>query len=127
MKKKGFTLIELMVAISILVILSAVMASKVTGYTIKAKKVKQLTYAKVMVHTVDTYNMDKEGTSRIAESDNLKTLITNSTTLKDELTSYIDIPNTNNVEGYDVYANWTVAEMRNYSDNNVYPTVGKYH
>lgn len=126
-KKKGFTLVELLVVITIIAILTASFAPKVTGYVTKAKKVKQLTYAKILTQVVDTYNMDKEGTSRIGESDKLITLINNNTTIRDEMSLYMDIPNSNNIEGYDVYANWTVAEMRNYADNNIYPATGKYH
>lgn len=44
--KKGFTLIELMVTLSIMAILSSIAVPRITGYVEKAKKTKAITIGK---------------------------------------------------------------------------------
>lgn len=58
-RKKGFTLIELIAVIAILVILGAILVPNVLGYRKKAEKSNIQTSAKTLIKAIDTYNSDK--------------------------------------------------------------------
>ncbi len=58
-RKKGFTLIELIVVIAILGILAAVLIPKFTGFTDKAKKTQALTDAKQFATAMDSLYAEK--------------------------------------------------------------------
>lgn len=62
-KKKGFTLIELIAVIAILVILGAILVPNVLGYRKKAEKSNIQASAKTIVSAIDTYNSDKDALS----------------------------------------------------------------
>lgn len=59
-KKKGFTLIEVIVVIAILAILGAILVPNVLGYRQKAEKSNIQTSAKTIVSAIDAYNADKD-------------------------------------------------------------------
>lgn len=58
-KKKGFTLIELIVVIAILGILAAVLIPKFGGFTERAKKTQALTDAKQFATAMDALEAEK--------------------------------------------------------------------
>lgn len=58
-KKKGFTLIELIVVIAILGILAAVLIPKFTGFTKKANSTQALVDAKQFATAMDSLNAEK--------------------------------------------------------------------
>lgn len=60
-QKKGFTLIELIAVIAILVILGAILVPNVLGYRKKAQKSNIQASAKTLIKAIDTYNSDKNG------------------------------------------------------------------
>lgn len=62
-KKKGFTLIELIAVIAILAILGLILVPNVLAYRKKAEKANIETSAKTVLHAIDAYNADKDGTS----------------------------------------------------------------
>lgn len=62
-RKKGFTLIELIAVIAILVILGAILVPNVLGYRKKAEKANIQTSAKTIISAIDTYNADKDALS----------------------------------------------------------------
>lgn len=62
-KQKGFTLIELIAVIAILVILGAILVPNVLGYRKKAQKSNIQTSAKTLIKAIDTYNSDKNDLS----------------------------------------------------------------
>lgn len=57
-KKKGFTLIELIAVIAILAILGAILVPRITGYRTKAKKSNYQSSAKVIINATKAYNAD---------------------------------------------------------------------
>lgn len=59
MKKKGFTLIELIVVIAILGILAAVLIPKFTGFQDKARNTQAITDAKQIATAIDSINAEK--------------------------------------------------------------------
>lgn len=59
MKKKAFTLIELIAAIAILSVLAVVIAPKVQGYKQMAKKSNFRSDAKIITNAVTAYNSDR--------------------------------------------------------------------
>ncbi len=58
-KKKGFTLIELIVVIAILGILAAVLIPRFTGFTEKARATQAMTDAKQFATAMDTLEAEK--------------------------------------------------------------------
>ena len=62
-KKKGFTLIEVIVVIAILAILGAILVPNVLGYRARAEKSNIQTSAKTIVSSIETYNADKDDAS----------------------------------------------------------------
>lgn len=85
-KKKGFTLIELIIVIAILAILGAILVPQITGYTNKAKKSKAAADATTVCHAVATYNAD--AATPLTDSDSLVDASGNSiTALTDTLGS----------------------------------------
>lgn len=61
-KKKGFTLIELIAVIAILAILGVILVPKVSGYSAKASKSKDLANAKMLIQALEMYNSDHPDT-----------------------------------------------------------------
>ncbi|WP_251859474.1 type II secretion system protein [Clostridium sp. Marseille-Q2269] len=60
-KKKGFTLIELMVVISIILILASFLVPKLTAYKDKAKDTKAINTGKqIQVAAINSYNENNE-------------------------------------------------------------------
>jgi prepilin-type N-terminal cleavage/methylation domain-containing protein len=59
MKKKGFTLTELISVIAILAILGAVLVPRIPGYQAKAKRSRLQHSARNILHAVQAYNSDK--------------------------------------------------------------------
>ena len=66
-KKKGFTLIELIVVICIIVILASVLIPQISGYVREAKKIKVLDQSRSVVMAVESYNL--KSTEKIKDSD----------------------------------------------------------
>ncbi|WP_434296635.1 type II secretion system protein [Clostridium sporogenes] len=68
-KKKGFTLIELMVIISIILVLASFLVPKLTAYKDKAKDTKAINTGKqIQVAAINSYNENNESFN----SNNLK-------------------------------------------------------
>lgn len=59
-KKKGFTLMELIIVIAIIGILASIIYPGFISYTEKARLTKAIQDAKAFVAAVDTYNADQE-------------------------------------------------------------------
>ena len=74
MKKKGFTLIELIAVIAILGILAVVLIPNIIGYTNKAKISKAQSDAGIIVRAIDTYEAET------SEADPTTTLVSQSPT-----------------------------------------------
>ena len=56
-KKAGFTLIELIAVIAIIIILSGVLLPKVIGYVQEAKKLKVVDQCRKVVMATESYNL----------------------------------------------------------------------
>lgn len=80
-KKKGFTLIELIIVIAILAILGAILVPQITGYSLKAKKSKATSDATTICHAIAAYSADAD--TAIAETTDLNG--TDGTTIVDAL------------------------------------------
>lgn len=122
-KSKGFTLIEVMVVIFIIIILASLFVPKVTGYIEKGGMAKQLSYAKSVATAVDNFNMWQGIDEQIGETAVISGL---TDTQKTELAKYIEVPTAKEKEEYDVYTKWTVKQMRDYCKSKIYPTEGMY-
>lgn len=69
-KKKGFTLMELIIVIAIIGILASIIYPGFLAYTEKAKLTRAIQDAKTLVAAVDTYNSEQEADA-ITEETNL--------------------------------------------------------
>jgi type IV pilus assembly protein PilA len=58
-KMKGFTIIELVAVIAIILIMAAMIVPKVTGYTQTANNTKYLVDARTIAQAVEIYNAEK--------------------------------------------------------------------
>jgi len=81
MRKKAFTLIELIAVIAILAILGAVLVPKITGYTQFAKRSNYRSSAKVIVNAVQAYNAGNSN-NVIAVTDKFGDNVTNLALMK---------------------------------------------
>jgi prepilin-type N-terminal cleavage/methylation domain-containing protein len=83
MKKRGFTLIELIAVIAILAILGFVLVPRIGGYQARARKSQLQHSARNIIHAVQTYNADKKdrssvdivATERVVDSDKVEDII----------------------------------------------------
>lgn len=73
-KKRGFTLIEVMVVISIIVLLAGVMLPKITGYVEEVKKTEVVNQARNVMMAVETVNIKRSGT--VDGSDTVSQVVT---------------------------------------------------
>ena len=58
-KKKGFTLIELIVVIAILAVLALIIVPKITGYVANAKSARVQADAKIVQQAIEVYNANQ--------------------------------------------------------------------
>ena len=79
-KKKGFTLIELVVVMCIIGILASALIPQISGYITEAKKLKVLDQSRSVVMAVESYNLKNK--SKITQNTTIKTLMSNSGVLK---------------------------------------------
>jgi len=87
-KKKGFTLIELMVVISIILVLASFLVPKLTAYKDKAKDTKAINTGKqIQVAAINSYNENNESFN----SNNLKEDIETFTGIKENYIVQIDL------------------------------------
>lgn len=59
MKRKGFTLIEIIAVIAILAILGAILVPRISGYQARAKRSRLQYSARNILHIIQVYNSDK--------------------------------------------------------------------
>ncbi|WDC83773.1 prepilin-type N-terminal cleavage/methylation domain-containing protein [Caloramator sp. mosi_1] len=64
-KKKGFTLIEVIVAIAIIGILAATLIPEVTSYTVSANNTKLRAEARMLLNAIELYNASVQGTDLV--------------------------------------------------------------
>jgi len=79
-KKKGFTLIELIVVIAILGILAAVLIPRFGGFTEKARKTQALTDAKQIATAIDSFYAENDSWPTSDDLDEILTTAFGSTT-----------------------------------------------
>lgn len=97
-KKAGFTLIELIAVIAIIIILSGVLLPKVIGYVQEAKKLKVVDQCRKVVMATESYNLryipleknqnvssiiKKDGISKYIQEEEFKNIDITNTTLQD--------------------------------------------
>ena len=73
-KKKGFTLIELVVVMCIIGIIASVLIPQISGYITEAKKLKVLDQSRAVVMAVESYNLTN--TEKIKDSDTVGSIKT---------------------------------------------------
>lgn len=73
-KKKGFTLIELMAVIAIIVILAAVLVPNVKGYINRSKKTVIITQINNAVTAIEAHNLTSEKQILVDSDDIISTL-----------------------------------------------------
>lgn len=77
LKKKGFTLIELVAVIAIIAVLAAAFTPKITGYIDEAKKVSVLDQAKKVVTAYEAVNLRSSSLSESSSVTNVATAANN--------------------------------------------------
>lgn len=97
-KKSGFTLIELIAVIAIIIILSGVLLPKVIAYVQEAKKLKVVDQCRKVVMATESYNLryipleknqnvssiiKKDGISKYIQEEEFKNIDITNTTLQD--------------------------------------------
>lgn len=117
-KKKGFSLVELLIVIGISGILMAIAAPKYQGMIDKAKEVEQKSYIRETLNYVDVYNLNKTGTDKIAETAtlteaNTKLQISSTAEAKADLTTLLEDIN---------YDENTIANLRLYVEGEIQNT-----
>lgn len=109
-KKKGFTLMELIIVISIIGILASIIYPGFVSYTEKAKLTKAIQDAKTIVSAVDTYNSEQDVTAinegTILSSTDLSNAIIGSSKLIKKLPSEFSL-------------DLTISDIRTISDSKV--------
>ena len=101
-KKSGFTLIELIAVIAIIIILSGVLLPKVIAYVQEAKKLKVVDQCRKVVMATESYNLryipleKNQNVSSIIKKDGISKYI------QEEEFKNIDITNTTLQDGYNV-------------------------
>ncbi len=101
-KKAGFTLIELIAVIAIIIILSGVLLPKVIGYVQEAKKLKVVDQCRKVVMATESYNLryipleKNQNVSSIIKNDGISKYI------QEEEFKNIDITNTTLQDCYNV-------------------------
>jgi type IV pilus assembly protein PilA len=101
-KKSGFTLIELIAVIAIIIILSGVLLPKVLGYVQEAKKLRVVDQCRKVVMATESYNLryipleKNQSISMIIKKDGISKYI------NEEEFKNIDITNTTLQNCYDV-------------------------
>lgn len=101
-KKAGFTLIELIAVIAIIIILSGVLLPKVLGYVQEAKKLKVVDQCRKVVMATESYNLRysplemNQNVSNVINKDGIKKYI------NEEEFKNINITNTTVQNCYDI-------------------------
>jgi len=114
-KKKGFSLVELLIVIGISGILMAIAAPKYQGMIDKAKEVEQKSYIRETLNYVDVYNLNKSDAQKITEANTLteaNTKLQSSSTdeAKADLTALLE----------DIkYDGSTIAKLRQYVEGKI--------
>ena len=89
-KKKGFTLIELVVVMCIIGILASTLIPQISGYITEAKKLKVLDQSRSVVMAVESYNLKSK--SKISENTTI-----NNIKNKAEISKYLKDVNLDNL------------------------------
>lgn len=74
-RKKGFTLVELLIVIAITGTLMAIAAPKYSGMVDKANKVQAQSYAREIINYIDIYNAENTNEKNIKEESTIDSLI----------------------------------------------------
>lgn len=78
-KKKGFTLIEIIVAVTIIIILSALAVPKVSGYISKAKEANVISMSK-QIYNAAMWSYSQQGNT--FDADKIEAAVTSTTNIK---------------------------------------------
>lgn len=84
MKKRGFTLVELMAVVAIIAILAVVLVPTVTGYINRAKKIEVISQTRIAVNAVKMSNAMGSGVYYINEDASCKILKVLRDSVKDD-------------------------------------------